>query len=125
VRIYGIVNNLDSFAADFISAGFPYLRQITECVADLVPIKSSPWQEFFTASFLRSDVYDEASSEKSPPRHLVSEKLSCRSEIPREEVFREPCHSQTCGNLNERYGPVCNSREQAAPMATQQFSVKQ
>ena len=56
---------------------------------------------------------------------LVSEKLSCRSEIPREEVFREPCHSQTCGNLNERYGPVCNSREQAAPMATQQFSVKQ
>jgi hypothetical protein len=37
---------------------------------------------------------------------LVGEKLSCLSEIPREDVFREPCHSQTCGNLNERYGPV-------------------
>ena len=37
---------------------------------------------------------------------LVTEKLSCRSKIPREDVFRAPCHSQTCGNLNERCGPV-------------------
>ena len=31
-------------AADLISADYPYLRQITECAADLVPIKSSLWQ---------------------------------------------------------------------------------
>jgi hypothetical protein len=39
VRINCIFNNLDSFAADFISASFRYLREITECAADLVPIK--------------------------------------------------------------------------------------
>jgi hypothetical protein len=30
--------------ADFIPAGFSYLRQITECAADFLPIKSSLWQ---------------------------------------------------------------------------------
>ena len=45
MRIHCIFNNLDSFAADFISAGFFYLRQITECAADLISIKSSLWQE--------------------------------------------------------------------------------
>jgi hypothetical protein len=44
-RIHFIFNTLDSFAADFIRAGFSYLRQITECAADLVPIKSSLWQK--------------------------------------------------------------------------------
>jgi hypothetical protein len=37
---------------------------------------------------------------------LVSEKRYCLSEIPREDVFREPCHRQTCSNLNECHGPV-------------------
>jgi len=55
VRIHCIFNNLDSFAADFISASFCYLRQITECAADLVPIKFSLWQRIFTALFLKSN----------------------------------------------------------------------
>jgi hypothetical protein len=46
---------------------------------------------------------------------LVTEKLSCRSEIPCEEVFREPCHSQTCGNLNQRYGPVLQQSRTSCP----------
>jgi hypothetical protein len=45
VRIHFIFNNLDLFAADSISASFCYLRQITECAADLILIKSSLWQE--------------------------------------------------------------------------------
>ena len=53
MRIHCIFNNLDSFAADFISAGFFYLRQITECAADLIPIKSSLWQE---SSLSRAEV---------------------------------------------------------------------
>jgi hypothetical protein len=38
VSINRIVNKLYSFAADFVSAGLSYLRQIMECEADFVPI---------------------------------------------------------------------------------------
>ena len=50
--------------------------------------------------------YGEASFGEKSFVVFVSKKLSCRSEILREDVFREPYHSQTCANLNERYGPV-------------------
>jgi hypothetical protein len=36
VRIYCHFNILAPLAADFIFADYPYLRQITECAADLV-----------------------------------------------------------------------------------------
>jgi len=36
VRIHCRFNILASLAADFISADYPYLRQITQCAADLV-----------------------------------------------------------------------------------------
>jgi hypothetical protein len=56
VRIHCIFNNLDSFAADFISASFCYLRQITGRAADLVPIESSLWQESSLHCSLESTV---------------------------------------------------------------------
>jgi hypothetical protein len=35
VRIHCLFNILAPLAADFISANYPYLRQITECAADM------------------------------------------------------------------------------------------
>jgi hypothetical protein len=45
VLIHFIFKGLASFEAGFISAGISYLRQITECAADLGQIKSSLSQE--------------------------------------------------------------------------------
>ena len=45
---------------------------------------------------------------------IVSKKLSGRSEIPRERVFREPGDGQTSGDLNDRYGPVIAKRLEKA-----------
>jgi hypothetical protein len=53
VRIHFIFNNLKSLEADFITHGFCYLRQITECAADLVPIKFSLWQEALLRSLAK------------------------------------------------------------------------
>jgi|HubBroStandDraft_5_1064220.scaffolds.fasta_scaffold82205_2 hypothetical protein len=40
VRIHFRFNTLTPIAADFISADYPYLREITECAADWYSVRS-------------------------------------------------------------------------------------
>ena len=73
MRVHFHFNILAPLAADSISADYPYLRQITECAADLVSTLS------------------ELSCERDIRRDIANERVTCEVSVARKplQVIRD------------------------------------